>query len=199
MGFKTCIPSVALRQTVWWDWDLADIEKVLHTLITLPPVEKKKKSCNKSLYNYSLPFTIIGSCHVVQRSSEWESEISQPTAEFTNRGVCDVHGKYYYRGVGERGGTSLHYLWLVRLKLFPFPHQLGSLVEDPSVCGYSAWLRNAFYPLLFFYYDAEWASIKGALKAMFWIRKTPFIKVVLSPPTPPSVCVCMCVRAHNLK
>lgn len=49
-----------------------------------PPVEKV---CNKSMHNYSLPFTIIGSCHVEQRNSTSSSDISQPTAEFTNRGV----------------------------------------------------------------------------------------------------------------
>lgn len=88
--------------------------------------------------------------------------------------------------VSRGGGTCPHYLWFVQLKLFPFPHQLGSLVKEPSVCGYSAWLRSTENAGLFFYYNAEWASIKGALKTMFWIRKTPFIKVLLS------LCVCLC-------
>lgn len=123
----------------------------------------------------------------------WSNGTARQTRTFLNpqqslrsKGFCDVHGKYYYSGVKGGGGTRLHYLWLVQLKLFPFPHQLGSLVKEPSVCGYSAWLRSTENAGLFFYYNSEWASIKGALKAMFWIRKTPFIKVILS------LCVCLC-------
>lgn len=65
--------------------------------------------------------------------------------------LYDVHGAQHYEGVGG----SLYYLWLVGLKSFPFFfHQLGSLLEDASVCSCISWLRFPFSPPLSFYFNA---------------------------------------------
>ncbi len=103
---------------------------------------------------------------------------SQFTAELTNHGFIVYTASTIWLEQGCQGRTSLYYLWLARLKLFPFLHQLSSVAEDPSVCGYSAWLWNIFYPPLFFYFNTEWASLWSE---NFWIHalgyKIPFSTV----------------------
>lgn len=113
-------------------------------------------------------------------------EKSQLTAELTNHGFIAYTASTIWLEQGCQGRTSLYYLWLVRLKWFPFLHQLSSVVKDPSVCGYSAWLWNIFYPLPFFYFNTEWAllwSENFRIHALGY--KIPFSTV--------SICVRLCV------
>lgn len=80
---------------------------------------------------------------------------SSPTAGLTSQDfmVYTVHSITRVSGGGVGGG--LYYLWLVGLKSFPFFfHQLGSLLEDASVCSCISWLRFPFSPPLSFYFNA---------------------------------------------
>lgn len=114
-------------------------------------------------------------------------EKSELTAELTNQGFIMYTASTIKLEQGCQGRTSLYYLWLVRLKLFPFLHQLSSVVEDPSVCGYSAWLWNIFYPPIFFYFNAEWALLWSENFAIHGLGyKIPLSTV--------SISVCACVR-----
>lgn len=90
---------------------------------------------------------------------QWRVKVenSEPTVDLTNR---EFRMDMVSTITGCQGRTRLYYLWLVRLKLFPLLHQLGSLVEDPCVCGHGAWIWNTF-PSLLFYFKAECALLRS--------------------------------------
>lgn len=76
---------------------------------------------------------------------------SSPTAGLPSQDFM----MYTVRSITRVSGGSLYFLWLVGLKSFPFFfHQLGSLLEDASVCSCISWLRFPFSPPLSFYFNA---------------------------------------------